>query len=161
MEKTTVENREKEDSFFRNNMEDLRKDSVVNELIQEASQVMENSYSPYSKFKVGAAILTDKGNIYRGTNVENVSFGGTICAERGAAMAAIAAEGKTLFKAIAVTSQSEEPAPPCAICRQFLSEFANSDMDVYLYSVKSQKIKHFTLGYLLPEGFAELGGSKK
>jgi len=136
-------------------------DSTVDKLINQAVEVMANSYSPYSNFKVGAALLTEKGNIYRGTNVENISFGGTICAERGAAMAAIAAEGKTLFKAIAVASLSENPATPCAICRQFLSEFANADMDVYLYSATSGKKKHFTLGYLLPESFKQLGEDKK
>ncbi len=132
---------------------DLEKDPVVSKLLKEAEIVMANSYSPYSGFKVGAAILTDKGNIYKGTNVENASFGGTICAERGAAMAAIASEGKTTFKAIGVTSFSDNPAPPCAICRQFLCEFASPDMDVYLKSVKTGETKHFKLGYLIPEAF--------
>ena len=138
-------------------MEKYRNDPIVCELLKQAEEVMKNSYSPYSNFKVGAAILTEKGNIYRGTNVENASFGGTICAERGAAMAAIAAEGKTEFKAIGITSLSDDPAPPCAICRQFLSEFSSAEMPVYLYSPKSGVFKVFTLGYLIPEVFTQLG----
>lgn len=138
-------------------MEEYRNDPIVCELLKQAEEVMANSYSPYSNFKVGAAILTERGNIYRGTNVENASFGGTICAERGAAMAAIANEGKTEFKAIAITSLSEDPAPPCAICRQFLSEFSRPEMPVYLYSPESGAFKVFTLGYLIPEVFTQLG----
>ena len=102
-------------------------------LITKAQEVRLNSYSPYSKFKVGAALLTESGNIYTGCNVENASFGGTICAERGAAMSAIASEGpKTRFVALAVVSQGNNPASPCGICRQFLSEFMGSETPVYL-----------------------------
>ena len=104
-------------------------------LIEEAKRALENAYAPYSKFRVGAAILTESGNIYKGCNVENASFGAAICAERTAATSAIAAEGKVGFKEIAIASESEQPAPPCGICRQFLSEFTEPDVQVYLVSV--------------------------
>jgi len=130
-------------------------DSLSQELINRARQVRENSYSPYSEFKVGAAILTDKGNIYCGCNVENASFGGSICAERGAAMTAVAAEGAGRFLAIAIASGSDEPAPPCGICRQFLSEFTSPDAPVYLVSAKSGVVRDYTFGDLMPLTFTE------
>ena len=124
-------------------------------LTNEALKALENAYAPYSKFKVGAAILTETGNIYHGCNVENASFGGSICAERNAATTAIAEEGKVRFKAIAIASTSDEPAPPCGICRQFLSEFTDTEAPVYLVSSKSGKIKEFSFGKLMPESFTE------
>ena len=124
-------------------------------LIEEAKRALENAYAPYSKFRVGAAILTESGNIYKGCNVENASFGAAICAERTAATSAIAAEGKVGFKEIAIASESEQPAPPCGICRQFLSEFTEPDVPVYLVSVSSGVVKEFTFGKLMPEMFTK------
>ena len=124
-------------------------------LLDDAKHVMENAYAPFSKFKVGAAIRTEKGNVYRGCNVENASLGGTICAERGAAMASIASEGYGRFKAIAIASGSDDPAPPCAICRQFLAQFTDPDVPVYLISVKSGVLKKFRFGILMPYAFTE------
>lgn len=124
-------------------------------LIEEAKRALENAYAPYSKFRVGAAILTESGNIYKGCNVENASFGAAICAERTAATSAIAAEGKVNFKEIAIASESEQPAPPCGICRQFLSEFTEPDVPVYLVSVSSGVVKEFTFGKLMPEMFTK------
>ena len=124
-------------------------------LLDEAKNVMKNAFAPFSKFKVGAAIRTEKGNVYRGCNVENASLGGTICAERGAAMASIASEGYGRFKAIAIASGSDDPAPPCAICRQFLAQFTDSDVPVYLISVKSGVLKKFRFGVLMPYAFTE------
>ena len=124
-------------------------------LTNEALKALKNAYAPYSKFKVGAAILTETGKIYHGCNVENASFGGSICAERNAATTAIAEEGKVRFKAIAIASTSDEPAPPCGICRQFLSEFTDTNAPVYLVSEKSGKIKEFSFGTLMPQSFTE------
>jgi len=96
-------------------------------LFQAAFQAALNSYSPYSKFRVGAAILCADGSIVTGTNVENRSFGLTICAERSALVAAISA-GKRDFKAIAIaTPDSDYPVSPCGACRQVLSEFLPPD----------------------------------
>ena len=124
-------------------------------LINEALEAQKKAYAPYSKFMVGAAILTESGNIYRGCNVENASFGAAICAERNAATTAIAEEGKIRFKAIAIASTGAEPAPPCGICRQFLSEFTDPEAPVYLVSSKTGKVKEFSFGTLMPESFTE------
>lgn len=131
----------------------FREKSVIGKLLERAEAAIKNAYAPYSNFRVGAAVLTEKGNIYGGCNVENASFGATICAERGAAMTAVEAEGKTKFRALAIVSQSFEPAPPCALCRQFFSEFADTEMQVYLLSLKSGTYRHTNFGSLLPFAF--------
>lgn len=129
--------------------------TVIGGLLSSALEVQNNAYAPYSKFKVGAALLTENGNIYKGCNVENASFGGTICAERGAAMAALAAEGKTSFKLLAVASSADDPAPPCALCRQFLSEFMSPYAQVYMVSRTSGVVRHYSFGTLMPCSFTE------
>lgn len=134
---------------------DCLKADVIDKLIDEAKKVLENAYAPFSKFRVGAAILTESGNIYRGCNVEDASFGGTICAERAAATASVAAEGYVRFKAIAVASESDNPAPPCGICRQFLSQFAGPEVPVFIVSTKSSQIKMISFGTLMPYTFTK------
>lgn len=129
--------------------------TVIGGLLSSALEVQNNAYAPYSKFKVGAALLTENDNIYKGCNVENASFGGTICAERGAAMAALAAEGKTSFKLLAVASSGDDPAPPCALCRQFLSEFMSPYAQVYMISSTSGVVRHYSFGTLMPCSFTE------
>jgi len=98
-------------------------------LMDEAKGVLHNAYSPYSGIKVGAALLTSSGNIYTGVNVENASFGATICAER-VALAKAVTEGESNFEAIAIASNTEEIVP-CGICRQVLAEF-NEDIKLIL-----------------------------
>jgi len=101
-------------------------------LFSAAQEAAQKSYSPYSKFRVGAAILCDDGSVVTGTNVENRSFGLTICAERSAVVAAIGA-GKRNFKAIAIaTPDSTYPVSPCGACRQVLSEFFPANASVLL-----------------------------
>lgn len=119
------------------------------ELINEAILAKEESYSPYSKFRVGAALLATSGKIYRGCNVENASFGGTICAERTAMVKAVS-EGERKFKAIAVVSDNPDFTPPCGICRQFLAEFG---IDMKVIMPGKEKIKIMELSELLPEAF--------
>lgn len=97
------------------------------ELYKVAQSMVPKAYAPYSKFKVGAALLTETGEIYTGINIENSSYGATICAERTAFVKAIS-EGHRKFKAIAVASSGGE-AYPCGICRQFMFEFGD-DLDV-------------------------------
>ena len=92
------------------------------ELIKIAKDYRENSYSPYSKFKVGAALLTKSGKVYGGTNVENASYGVTNCAERTAIFKAVS-EGEREFDAIAIVADSDGPCTPCGACRQVLAEF--------------------------------------
>ena len=121
------------------------------DLAAKAEAVRENAYAPYSRFKVGAALLGESGRIYVGCNVENGSYGGTICAERGAVMAAVAA-GERRFEAIAITTTADTPCPPCGICRQVLAEFA-PEMDVLLVVSDTQEVARFTLSELLPLRF--------
>ncbi|MEM7309289.1 MAG: cytidine deaminase [Planctomycetota bacterium] len=92
------------------------------ELLAAARQVASAAHSPYSKVRVGAALLAKDGRVFPGCNVENASYGVTICAERGACMRAVA-DGATEFTAIAIWSNMAHALPPCGACRQFLSEF--------------------------------------
>src|ERR1041384_1824474 len=92
------------------------------DLVAAATQARENAYSPYSRFRVGAALLTRSGKIFTGCNVENISLGLTICAERNAVGAAIAS-GEKDFLAIAIVADFDEPVLPCGACRQVLAEF--------------------------------------
>ena len=102
---------------------------IIKELRTKALGCSKNSYSPYSNAKIGSAVLADDGNIYLGTNVENSSFGATICAERVAIFSAIAS-GVTRIKKVYVYSKSGWP--PCGICRQVMSEFADSNLQVII-----------------------------
>lgn len=101
-----------------------------NELYQMAVKASENSYSPYSKFKVGASLLTADGEVFTGCNIENMSFSLTVCAERTAIFKAVS-EGKTEFSAIAIHG-SENPCTPCGACLQVMSEFCNPDFKIIL-----------------------------
>ena len=119
------------------------------ELYIIAKEALKNAYAPYSKFSVGAALLTGSGNIFTGVNVENSSYGATICAERTAFAKAIS-EGEKEFLAIAVTS-SEGKAFPCGICRQFMFEYGD-DLRIIVGN-NVDDIKSFTIKELLPYGF--------
>ena len=97
-----------------------------NELVAKAKEALEYSYSPYSHFAVGAALLSTDGQVFTGCNIENSSFGATNCAERTAIFKAVS-EGVKDFKAIAIVCSGDQPAYPCGICRQVMSEFFNPD----------------------------------
>jgi cytidine deaminase len=118
-----------------------------NELLKAALEAKDKAYAPYSRFAVGAALLTASGAIFTGANVENVSLGLTICAERAAVSAAIAG-GEKDFVAIGVVSDSEEPAVPCGACRQVLAEF-NPTMTI-ITSTIGGRIQELQLDELLP-----------
>lgn len=120
------------------------------ELIEIATRARENAYVPYSHFKVGAALLSEDGRVYSGANIENASYGLTICAERTAVVKAVS-EGVKDFKAIAVVTDSLEPESPCGACRQVLAEFA-PDLQVIMAS-PSGKVKKMSLAELLPLTF--------
>lgn len=122
-------------------------------LIKEAELAMNFSYSPYSCFKVGAAILTSDGKVFTGCNIENASYGATICAERTAAVKAVS-EGHTEFIKIAIVSSSGEYTYPCGICRQFLSEFFMSD-GILIVKDNTQGIKTMNFFELLPNSFSK------
>ena len=127
------------------------------ELYLEAKKAMENAYTPMSNFKVGAAIMTDDGRVFSGCNVENSSFGATICAERTACVKAIS-EGARAFKKIAVVCQEGE-VTPCGICRQFLFEF-EPRMKV-ITGDDENHLKEYTLDKLLLDGFRLTDEGKK
>ena len=122
----------------------------VTTLINKAIEVRQYAYAPYSKFKVGAAVLTDSDTVYTGCNVENASYGGTICAERVAICCAVAA-GEKNIKAIAIVFDEKILATPCGICRQFIFEFGN-EIDVISANLKGEyEVKK--ISQLLPDGF--------
>ncbi|VDK54390.1 unnamed protein product [Anisakis simplex] len=119
-------------------------------LVDAARKAMQRAYCPYSKFQVGAALLTENGVIITGGNVESASYGCTICAERSALVRALA-EGHTSFKALAVSTAIPEPASLCGPCRQMLIEFG--DMHVIMASSTSEKRVEMMLSELLPMAF--------
>ena len=122
----------------------------LKELFEKAENVSKNSYSPYSEFPVGAAILVDDDLVFCGTNVENRSYGGTNCAERTAIFSAIA-QGKRNFKALVLaTPKAEYPVPPCGICRQVISEFTDKDFPI-IYGNSWESHIETTIGKLYPE----------
>ena len=124
-------------------------------LIKKALEARERAYAPYSHFHVGAALLTEDGEIFLGANIENGSYGATICAERSAFCSAISS-GKRNFSAIAIVGGKNDAlisdfCPPCGICRQFMAEFCSPDLEIFLYDGK--EIKKTTLASLLPDSF--------
>ncbi len=126
-------------------------------LIAAARLALEHSHSPYSRFRVGAALLAEDGRVFTGTNVENASFGLSICAERTAVFKAVS-EGCRRFTACAVITETDAPTPPCGACRQVLQEFA-PDLVLYL-SGRDGTVERHTLAELLPRPFdtLETGG---
>lgn len=119
------------------------------ELYRVADSVKEKAYAPYSRFHVGAALLAASGKVYTGVNIENSSYGGTICAERVAFVKAVS-EGERQFSAIAIAA-GEGEAMPCGICRQFMYEFA-PELEV-ITGENEDSLRVQTLKNLLPEGF--------
>lgn len=123
----------------------------MSNLIEEAKKARENAVAPFSKFKVGAALRTRAGKIYRGCNVENCTYGLTVCAERVALLTALAA-GERSFEAIAVVTQSDEPGSPCGPCRQLMWEYCG-DIDVTLANLTGKKVD-YKLSTLFPVPFS-------
>lgn len=116
-----------------------------------AQQAAAQAYAPYSKFPVGVAVLAASGKIYSGCNVENASYGGTVCAERNAIAAAVVA-GERKFSALMVYTPQAMLTPPCGICRQVIAEFFTPDAPVASCNHLQQQ-QHWTLGELLPAAF--------
>ena len=117
------------------------------ELLEAARAVRPRAYAPYSHFLVGAALLSRSGKIYTGCNVENISYGLTLCAERSAVAAAVA-DGEREFAAIAIVADTEKPISPCGACRQVLAEFS-PNLEVFLATL-SGKLESYRLIELLP-----------
>lgn len=125
------------------------------QLASLAKDAMEKAYSPYSDYKVGAALLCKDGSVYTGCNVENASFSATNCAERTAFFKAVS-EGKREFSAIAICGGKdgviEGRFPPCGVCRQVMREFCEDDFAIHLLTEKG--VETYTLRELLPVSFA-------
>lgn len=126
--------------------------SIFQKLKKKAFAVRKKAYAPYSGFQVGAAILTQDDQIFAGCNVENASYGGTICAERCAVLKAVSEGAKMPLKAVYVVSSSSKAWPPCGLCLQVLSEFCLSTTLVTI-SNKDAEEKMYRFSDLLPESF--------
>ena len=125
-------------------------------LMVQAQKARENSYSPYSHFRVGAALLTKSGRVFTGCNVENAAYSATNCAERTAIFKAVS-EGERDFEAIAIVGgregETSEFCAPCGVCRQVMAEFCQKNFKIILGN--EQKFEVFTLDALLPFSFTE------
>jgi len=123
------------------------------ELVNKAMHVKQNSYSPYSKFRVGAVLLADNNNLYTGVNIENASYGLTVCAERTAIFKAVS-EGEKKFTALALNCDADnfDYAFPCGACRQVMAEFLNESTDI-IVSINTGEYKVYKLKELLPHAF--------
>ncbi len=127
-------------------------------LIEAARRARENAYAPYSKFPVGAAILTESGRIFAGANVENGAFPLTRCAEQIAVGAMVTAGERRIAEVVVYTGASP-PATPCGACRQVLAEFAGPETPVTCVNDRGEK-RRYTLGELLPEAFSLSSATK-
>lgn len=131
-------------------------DRIKKELCLRAARAMGNSYSPYSGFKVGAALLTDDGEFFTGCNIENAAYGPTVCAERVAVFKAVS-EGRKDIKMIAVAGGEDSVisggAMPCGVCRQVLAEFCTPDTPILVVTSRDGDFTEMTLGELLPFSF--------
>jgi cytidine deaminase len=131
---------------------------TFDQLFEKAWEVRKNAHAPYSHFQVGAALLFEDGQVFTGCNVENLSFGLTICAERSAVVAAIASGARRVLK-VAVVAHSESPVSPCGACRQVLAEFAG-DAEVEVRSANQHgEVFVSTLDALLPRAKAGILGT--
>jgi len=122
------------------------------QLLETAQGAVSRAYAPYSHFRVGAAVLTAKGNIYTGVNVENASYGLTVCAERAAIFAAVAQEGPEMrVRALAVVCEQPGPCPPCGACRQVIFEFGP---DAVIIFPGEDGLEETPIASLLPGAFS-------
>lgn len=124
----------------------------MEELIEEAKKARNKAYVPYSKFAVGAALLTTDGKVYQGCNIENAAYSMCNCAERTALFKAYS-EGDQDYVMLAVIADTERPVPPCGACRQVISELCPKDMRIILTNLHGD-IKQFTVDELLPGAFS-------
>ncbi|MGE6259049.1 cytidine deaminase [Heyndrickxia sporothermodurans] len=124
----------------------------IEQLIEEAKKARTKAYVPYSKFPVGAALLTEDGKVYHGCNIENAAYTVGNCAERTALFKAYS-EGDVKFTALAVVANTERPVPPCGACRQVISELCPKDMKVFMTNLNGD-VQEITVEELLPGAFS-------
>ena len=127
---------------------------LIQSMIDTALSAKEKAYAPYSDYHVGAALLAKSGKVYLGANMENVSFGACICAERVAIVKALF-EGEREFSALCVAASDDDICVPCGICRQFYSEFCKGDMPV-ICANETGDYRLYTFGELFPSPFSSL-----
>ncbi|MCP5488895.1 MAG: cytidine deaminase [Verrucomicrobia bacterium] len=133
-------------------------DLPVNDLLQHAMAARERAYAPYSHFLVGAAIhCVGDGKIFAGCNVENASYGGTICAERSAIVSMVSQRGFCRIDGVVVVTNAEPASCPCGLCLQVLAEFCSPSTPVYLANLNGIQ-KQLTMQELLPHSFTEVPG---
>jgi len=123
-------------------------DKEIKQLLEEAKKARLNAYAPYSEFNVGAALLSENGNVYSGCNVENASYGLTVCAERNAVFE-MAKNGDRNIDKLVIISDSEDYISPCGACRQVIAEFSEDKTEVYMFN-KSGDYKVVTVKELIP-----------
>ncbi len=126
-------------------------DDDIIKLKEEAEKTQANAYAPYSDFKVGAALLTPKGNIYSGCNVENGSYGLTVCAERNAIFDMVK-NGENKISKIVIIGETDDYLSPCGACRQVIAEFADEDAEVYMFN-RNRDYKKVTVEEIIPFAF--------
>lgn len=133
-------------------------------LFNSAKSAIKNAHAPYSGCKLGAAVLMENDKIYHGTNIENASYGATVCAERVAIWNAIS-EGAKKIEALLIVTETALPWPPCGMCRQVIAEFATAETEIYLGTMKSKltDLRRHKFTELFPCGFdkGNLAGTKK
>lgn len=131
------------------------------EMVELAREAKKNAYEPYSNYSVGAVVLTEDGSVYKGVNIENITFDMCSHAERTAVKSAIA-NGHRSFVALAISTQGEDGVPPCGTCRQYLAEFCSDDFIIYsdngtnlksIYTSDSETYESYTLGDIFPSAF--------
>lgn len=128
--------------------------TVPSTLADVANAALNDTYTPYSHFPVGAALLGENGEIFKGVNIENVSFGLTNCAERTAIFTAIAA-GQRHFHGLVISGRTDEPIAPCGACRQVMVEFFDPDMPIWLINDQGKEIET-NIAELMPGSFNSL-----
>jgi cytidine deaminase len=126
-------------------------DPIIQKMRIAAEGAGERAYCPYSDFQVGAAVLTEGGAVFSGCNVENISLGLSICAERNAVFQAVSQGYRKIVAVVLVTSTST-PIMPCGACRQVINEFGGNDTEVFSFD-KNGNVLNFNLGQLLPDAF--------
>lgn len=131
----------------------IKVDIEIQQAYEKSLEARKNSYSPYSRFKVGAAVkFKDFEPVFLGCNVENASYGATICAERNAIWSGVASIGKRDIEYLIIVADQKQPVPPCALCLQVISEFYDPDMPVYLGNIEGLQ-KKYLLKEILPVPF--------
>jgi cytidine deaminase len=126
-------------------------DKQIAVLIAHVAHAREAAYAPYSNYRVGAAVVAEDDRVFFGCNVENASYGLSLCAERSAMASAVAAGAKRI-KAVVVVTEADPPGTPCGACRQWMAEFGDDNMTV-VTATPSGRYRCFTLGQLLPDAF--------